>query len=74
MGSGLRNRGVGRTRAHGCGDGAAATTARVNIEINLGGITDAPARAELLDSAGAVDGLAARADKVTEAVRSELAR
>jgi len=53
---------------------AAATTARVNIEINLGGITDASARAELLDSAGAVDDLAARADKVTAAVRSELAR
>jgi formiminotetrahydrofolate cyclodeaminase len=53
---------------------AAATTARVNIEVNLGGITDAAARAELLDSAGAVDGLAERADKLTAAVRSELAR
>jgi formiminotetrahydrofolate cyclodeaminase len=53
---------------------AAATTARVNIEINLAGITDAAARDELLDRARAVDVLAERADKLTEAVRSELAR
>ena len=53
---------------------AAATTARVNIEINLGAIADAAARAELLNRAGAVEGLAERADKVTAAVRSELAR
>ena len=53
---------------------AAATTARVNVEINLSGITDDAARAELLDSARAVDGLAERADKVTAAVLAELAR
>jgi len=53
---------------------AAATTARVNVEINLSGITDTVARAELLDSAQTVDGIAERADKVTAAVRAELAR
>ena len=53
---------------------AAAVTARVNIEINLSGITDAAARAELLDRAGSVDGLAERADKLTAAVRAELGR
>jgi methenyltetrahydrofolate cyclohydrolase len=39
---------------------AAATTARVNIEVNLGGITDAPARNELLAVAGSVDGICDR--------------
>jgi formiminotetrahydrofolate cyclodeaminase len=53
---------------------AAATTARVNIEINLGGITDEQARSELLAVAGSVDGLCDRADKVTGAVRAGLAR
>lgn len=53
---------------------AAATTARVNIEINLGGISDAQARDELLTVAGSVDALRDRADKVTAAVRAELAR
>jgi methenyltetrahydrofolate cyclohydrolase len=53
---------------------AAATTARVNIEINLGGITDAAARNDLLAVAGSVDGLCDRADKVTAAVREGLAR
>jgi len=53
---------------------AAATTARVNIEINLGGITDVAARNDLLAVAGSVDGLCDRADKVTASVRAELAR
>jgi methenyltetrahydrofolate cyclohydrolase len=53
---------------------AAATTARVNIEINLGGIADAAARSDLLAVAGSVDGLCDRADKVTAAVRAGLAR
>jgi formiminotetrahydrofolate cyclodeaminase len=53
---------------------AAATTARVNVEINLVGIDDAQARSELLAAAGSVDGLCDRADKVTSAVRAELAR
>jgi methenyltetrahydrofolate cyclohydrolase len=52
---------------------AAATTARVNVEINLAGIEDAQARSQLLAAAGSVDGLCDRADKVTGAVRAELA-
>ncbi|MFE2425786.1 cyclodeaminase/cyclohydrolase family protein [Streptomyces sp. NPDC059373] len=53
---------------------AAATTARVNVEINLGGIKDEQARAELTASADAVDGIAARAEHVTDAVRKEIAK
>ena len=64
--------GGGATAAEGAR--AAATTARVNIEINLGGIPDAAAREELRDDARAVDALAERADKVTAAVRAELGR
>jgi formiminotetrahydrofolate cyclodeaminase len=53
---------------------AAATTARVNVEINLGGIKDDMLRAELIGVVREVDALAARAEAVTEAVRKELAR
>jgi formiminotetrahydrofolate cyclodeaminase len=53
---------------------AAATTARVNVEINLGGIKDEQARAELTVSADAVDAIAARAERVTDAVRKEIAK
>lgn len=51
---------------------AAATTARVNIEINLGGIADAESKADLLASVHAVDLVVERAEKVTAAVRAEL--
>jgi methenyltetrahydrofolate cyclohydrolase len=53
---------------------AAATTARVNIEINLGGVAEAGARAELLAAANSVDGLVDRAEGLTIAVRAELVR
>ena len=53
---------------------AAATTARVNVEINLAGVQDEQARSDLLAAAGSVDVLCDRADKVTAAVRAELAR
>ncbi|MBY8878181.1 cyclodeaminase/cyclohydrolase family protein [Actinacidiphila acidipaludis] len=53
---------------------AAATTARVNVEINLGGIKDEAVRAELVASAASVDALAVRAEAVTDAVRAEIAR
>ena len=53
---------------------AAATTARVNIEINLGGVAEAGARAELLAAADSVDGLVDRAERLTAAVRAELVR
>jgi formiminotetrahydrofolate cyclodeaminase len=53
---------------------AAATTARVNVEINLGGIKDEQVRAELTTAVRVVDDIAARAAAVTEAVRKEIAR
>jgi methenyltetrahydrofolate cyclohydrolase len=53
---------------------AASTTSRVNIEINIGGITGTAARAQLQAAANAVDGLVERADLLTAAVRSELTR
>lgn len=51
---------------------AAATTARVNVEINLGGIKDEQAHAELAAEAAKVDAIAARAEQVTAAVRKEI--
>jgi methenyltetrahydrofolate cyclohydrolase len=53
---------------------AAATTARVNIEINLGGIKDEAVRAELTAEAAKVDDIAARAEQVTAAIRTEIAK
>ncbi|MEU7817849.1 cyclodeaminase/cyclohydrolase family protein [Pseudonocardia sp. NPDC049154] len=53
---------------------AAASTARVNVEINLAGIADAAARTELTDALGGVDDLLTRADKVTAAVREQILR
>jgi formiminotetrahydrofolate cyclodeaminase len=53
---------------------AAATTSRVNIEINLGGISGTAARAELRAAVNSVDRLTERADKLTSTVRAELTR
>ncbi|MER7081622.1 Formiminotetrahydrofolate cyclodeaminase [Saccharopolyspora kobensis] len=53
---------------------AAATTARVNVEVNLAGITGAADRSELTAAIAGVDDIAARADKVTAAVREVIAR
>jgi formiminotetrahydrofolate cyclodeaminase len=53
---------------------AAATTGRVNVEINLGGIADPDIVADLRGSVAAVDDLAVRADKVTAVVRGALGR
>ena len=53
---------------------AAATTARVNVEINLGGIMDATTREELAAVVETVDDLVLRAEKVTAAVRDGLVR
>lgn len=53
---------------------AAATTARVNVEVNLNGISAAEERAELVAAIADVDDIAARADKVTAAVREMIAR
>ncbi|MEU2348845.1 cyclodeaminase/cyclohydrolase family protein [Modestobacter sp. NPDC049651] len=52
---------------------AAATTARLAVEVNLRGITDETARAELTASVARVDGLVHRADAVEAAVRERLA-
>ncbi|WP_271216074.1 cyclodeaminase/cyclohydrolase family protein [Streptosporangium carneum] len=53
---------------------AAATTARVNVEINLAGIGDERIRAELAGRAAGVDEIADRAERVTAAVREEIAK
>ncbi|MGY1712284.1 cyclodeaminase/cyclohydrolase family protein [Geodermatophilus sp. SYSU D00758] len=53
---------------------AAATTARVNVEVNLGGITDAAVWGELAAVVDTVDDLVLRAEKVTAAVRDGLVR
>jgi formiminotetrahydrofolate cyclodeaminase len=53
---------------------AAAVTARLNIEVNLRGITDPALRAELAETAGACDVVAERADRVVAAVRAEITR
>ncbi|MEW9529026.1 cyclodeaminase/cyclohydrolase family protein [Microbispora sp. NPDC049125] len=53
---------------------AAATTARVNIEINAGGIKDEQARAGLVAQAARVDDIAARAERVTAAIREEIGK
>jgi methenyltetrahydrofolate cyclohydrolase len=53
---------------------AAATTARVNVEINLGGIKDPATWGELAALVDTVDDLVLRAEKVTAAVRDGLVR
>ncbi len=53
---------------------AAATTARVNVEINLGGITDERARGELTAEVAKVDAVADRAAQLTAAVRQDIRR
>ncbi|HEV2639051.1 MAG TPA: cyclodeaminase/cyclohydrolase family protein [Actinocrinis sp.] len=52
---------------------AAATTARLNIEINLSFLPDAAVRAPFEAAAAEVDGLAARAERITATVRQEIA-
>lgn len=52
---------------------AAVTTARVNVEINLGGIKDPGAAARFRAALAGVDDVAARADAVTSAVRATIA-
>ena len=53
---------------------AAATTARVNVEVNLGGIKDPKIWGELAAVVDTVDDLVLRAEKVTAAVRDGLVR
>jgi methenyltetrahydrofolate cyclohydrolase len=51
---------------------AAAVTAQVNIEVNLGGIKDPALTAELTDTAALADGVVDRADRLVGAVREEI--
>ncbi len=52
---------------------AAAATARINVEVNLAGITDPAQRARFAEVIDVVDGLEARATRVSAAVRAEVA-
>ncbi|MGH3719345.1 MAG: cyclodeaminase/cyclohydrolase family protein [Pseudonocardiaceae bacterium] len=54
--------------------GAAATCARLNVEINLAGLTEEGTRVEFLDVLTGVDELVTRAAKVTAAVREAISR
>lgn len=51
---------------------AAAVTARVNVEINLAGITDEQASLEMIAETGKADDIIARAEQVTAAVRDQI--
>jgi methenyltetrahydrofolate cyclohydrolase len=53
---------------------AAAATARINVEVNLPGVTDAAARDRFATALAGVDALLTRADAISAAVRKELAR
>ncbi len=54
--------------------GAAAVTARINIEANLAGIKDAALAAELAATAELADSVIDRADRLVEAIRAEISR
>lgn len=51
---------------------AAAATARVNVEINLAGITDEQASLEMIAETGKADDIIALAERVTAAVREQI--
>jgi formiminotetrahydrofolate cyclodeaminase len=51
---------------------AAAATARVNVEINLAGVTDEQASLEMIAETGKADDIIARAEQVTIAVREQI--
>lgn len=51
---------------------AAAATARVNVEINLSGISGEQVRSEVTAEAGQTDEIMARAERVTAAVRETI--
>jgi formiminotetrahydrofolate cyclodeaminase len=53
---------------------AALSTARVNVEINLAGISDTDAQEELTSAIATVDQAMAHADDVTAAVRKQITR
>jgi len=51
---------------------AAAASARVNVEVNLAGIADEQARGEMSGEAAKADGIIARAEQVSAAVREQI--
>jgi methenyltetrahydrofolate cyclohydrolase len=51
---------------------AAAATARMSVEINLAGITDAQASLEMIAETGKAEDVIARAGKVAAAVREQI--
>jgi formiminotetrahydrofolate cyclodeaminase len=53
---------------------AAAVTARLNVEVNLRGISDPAVVAEFVATAAVTDDVTARADRVVAAVREVIAR
>jgi formiminotetrahydrofolate cyclodeaminase len=53
---------------------AAVATARINVEVNLAGMTDEAQQGRFAEVIGVVDGLEARATRVAASVRAEVAR
>ncbi len=53
---------------------AAVATARINVEVNLAGITDEASHARFAEVISVVDGLDARSARVSASVRAEVAR
>lgn len=51
---------------------AAAATARVNVEINLAGISDEQASLEMIAETGKADGIIERAGRITATVRDQI--
>jgi formiminotetrahydrofolate cyclodeaminase len=51
---------------------AAASTARVNVEINLASISDERASLEMIAETGKADGVISRADQITATVREQI--
>jgi methenyltetrahydrofolate cyclohydrolase len=51
---------------------AAAATARMSVEINLAGITDAQASLEMIAETGKAEDVIGRAEKVAAAVRAQI--
>jgi methenyltetrahydrofolate cyclohydrolase len=51
---------------------AAAAAARVNVEVNLAGITDEQASLEMIAETGKADDIIARAERITHSIREQI--
>ena len=51
---------------------AAAATARVNVEVNLAGISDEQTSLEMIAETGKADGIIERAGRITASVRDQI--